>query len=62
MTTLSKLVYDRINSMDISEEQKNVVRSLFESQWRIGPDSKLKKERIAEFRKILTKGVNNEDN
>ena len=62
MTALSKLVLDKINSMDISDSRKKAIIALFESQWRIGSDSKLKKERIADFRKILTKGANNEDN
>ncbi len=62
MTALSKLVLDKIESMAISENRKNTIIELFESQWRIGSDSKLKKERITDFRKILTKGANNEDN
>ncbi|CDF31388.1 unknown [Methanoculleus sp. CAG:1088] len=62
MTALSKLVLDKINSMDISESRKKAIIELFESQWRIGSDSKLKKERISDFRKILAKGANNEDN
>ena len=62
MTALSKLVLDKINSMDISESRKKAIIELFESQWRIGSDSTLKKERISDFRKILAKGANNEDN
>ena len=62
MTALSKLVLDKTNSMDISESRKKAIIELFESQWRIGSDSKLKKERISDFRKILAKGANNEDN
>lgn len=48
--------------MDISDSRKKAIIELFESQWRIGSDSKLKKERVTDFRKILTKGANNEDN
>lgn len=62
MTALSKLVLDKINSMDISDSRKKTIIELFESQWRIGSDAKLKKERVNDFRKILTKGANNEDN
>ena len=62
MTVLNKLVLDKINSMDISNNHKQTIIALFESQWRIGSDVKLKKERVTDFYKILTKGVNNENN
>ena len=62
MTALSKLVLDKIYSMDISDSRKKTIIELFESQWRIGSDAKLKKERVNDFRKILTIGANNEDN
>ncbi len=62
MTALNKLVLDKINSMDISDTRKQTIIALFESQWHIGSDNKLKKERVIDFNKILTKGVNNENN
>lgn len=62
MTALNKLVLDKINSMDVSDVRKQTIIALFESQWRIGSDAKLKKVRVADFNKILTKGANNEDN
>lgn len=43
MTALNKLVLDKINSMDVSDVRKQTIIALFESQWRIGSDVKLKK-------------------
>ena len=62
MTALSNLVRNKIDSMDINDSHKKTIIELFESQWRIGSRSELKKERVADFRKILTRGADDEDN
>ena len=62
MSSINKLVLNKINSMSIEESRKKVIVKLFEAQLRIGPDSKLKKERISAYRDILSEGVVDENN
>ncbi len=62
MTGINKLVLDKIQSMDLEESDKQIITELFETQLLMGSDRNLKKERIESFRKIITKGVNNENN
>lgn len=55
MATINPLVVDKINSMDIDENRKKLIRTLFERQLTYGSDSKNKQYRVKNFREIILK-------
>lgn len=57
MAELNKLVIDKIESMDTSEERKKLIRTLFETQLRIGSDPKMKTTRVNNFRDSILRSM-----
>jgi hypothetical protein len=61
MAALNPMVLNKIDSMDLSKERKELIKTLFENQLRIGSDPKTKQNRVTSFRESLKKGLRNEN-
>lgn len=49
------MVLEKINSMDIDNDRKRLIRSLFEAQLSCGSNPKDKPYRVKNFREIIAK-------
>lgn len=57
MAGINPLVVDKIDSMDIDENRKKLILTLFERQLNYGSDSKTKQNRVKNFRELILKGM-----
>lgn len=55
MAGLNPMVLEKINSMDIENDRKRLIRSLFEAQLSCGSNPKDKPYRVKNFREIIAK-------
>lgn len=55
MAGINPLVVDKINSMDMDENRKKLILTLFECQLTHGSDPKAKQYRVESFYKIILK-------